>query len=92
MGQGIHVRHHRRLHSSARPHTRLHARRKGSHMRVGRTMGLLTLFAGLTAWFATRAAVRRDDVRKRSQTEDMTRWENDGGATTAGPQPPGATF
>lgn len=55
-------------------------------------MGLLTLFAGLTAWFATRAAVRRDDVRKRSQTEDMTRWENDGGATTAGPQPPGATF
>ena len=55
-------------------------------------MGLLTLFAGLTAWFATRAAVRRDAARSRRQTEDMTRWETDGGATTAGPQPPGATF
>jgi hypothetical protein len=59
-------------------------------MRVGRTMGLLTLFAGLTAWFATRAAMRRED--RRQQTEDMTRWETDGGATTAGPQPPDTGF
>ena len=61
-------------------------------MRLGRTMGLLTLFAGLTAWFATRAAMRRENERQRRQTEDMTRWEDDGGATMAGPQTPGATF
>ena len=61
-------------------------------MRVGRTMGLLTLFAGLTAWFATRAAMSREAVRERRETEDMTRWETDGGATTSGPQPPGTTF
>jgi hypothetical protein len=61
-------------------------------LRIGRTMGLLTLFAGLTAWYATREAMRRQQRRDRSRTEDMTRWEDDGGATTAGPQPPGATF
>lgn len=61
-------------------------------MKLGRTMGLLTLFAGLTAWFATRAAMRREHERQRTQTEDMTRWEGEGGATTAGPQVPGATF
>ena len=61
-------------------------------MRLGRTMGLLTLFAGLTAWFATRAAMSREVARERTRTEDMTRWETDGGATTSGPQPPGATF
>jgi hypothetical protein len=59
-------------------------------MRIGRTLGLLTLFAGLTTWFATRAAMKRHDDRRRTETEDMTRWEDDGGATTAGPQPPGA--
>ena len=62
------------------------------HMRMGRTLTLLTLFAGLTTWFATRSAMRRADQRDRNQTEDMTRWETDGGATTAGPQPPGATI
>ncbi len=62
------------------------------HMRMGRTLTLLTLFAGLTTWFATRAAMRKAVQRERTQTEDMTRWETDGGATTAGPQPPGATF
>jgi hypothetical protein len=61
-------------------------------MRLGRTMGLLTLFAGLTAWFATRGAMRRENERQRRQTEEMTRWEDDGGATTSGPQTPGATF
>ena len=59
-------------------------------MRIGRTIGLLTLFAGLTTWFATRAALQRHGTRQRRETEDMTRWENDGGATTAGPQTPGA--
>ena len=29
---------------------------------------------------------------QKRETEDMTRWENDGGATTAGPQTPGAPF
>ena len=59
-------------------------------MRIGRTIGLLTLFAGLTTWFATRAALQRQHSKQRNETEDMTRWESDGGATTAGPQPPGA--
>ena len=59
-------------------------------MRIGRTIGLLTLFAGLASWFATRAALRHQNTRTRDTTEDMTRWETDGGATTAGPQPPGA--
>jgi hypothetical protein len=61
-------------------------------MRIGRTIGLLTLFAGLTTWFATRAALQRQQSRQRNQTEDMTRWETDGGATTAGPQPPASEF
>lgn len=61
-------------------------------MRIGRTIGLLTLFAGLTAWFATRAALQQQGTRQKTVTEDMTRWETDGGATTAGPQPPGAQF
>lgn len=60
-------------------------------MRIGRTLTLLTVFAGLTAWFATRAAMRRADLRDRRDTEDMTRWETDGGATTTGPQTPAAT-
>ena len=59
-------------------------------MRIGRTLGLLTLFAGLTTWFATRAALQRQRTHQRRVTEDMTRWEDDGGATTAGPQPPAA--
>jgi hypothetical protein len=58
-------------------------------MRIGRTIGLLTFFAGLSAWYATRAAMRRQGTTQRTQTEDMTRWETDGGATTAGSQPPG---
>ena len=61
-------------------------------MRIGSTIGLLTLFAGLTTWFATRAALQRQDTRQKAQTEDMTRWETDGGATTVGPQTPGAQF
>ena len=61
-------------------------------MRIGRTIGLLTLFAGLTTWFATRAALQRQRTRQRNETEEMTRWETDGGATQAGPQPPGTRF
>jgi hypothetical protein len=61
-------------------------------MRIGRMIGLLTLFAGLTTWFATRAALQRQQQRQRNEAEDMTRWENEGGATTAGPQPPGAHY
>lgn len=53
-------------------------------------MGLLALFAGLTTWFATRAAIRRSDELRRCEEADRLRWETDGGATTAGPQPPGA--
>jgi hypothetical protein len=59
---------------------------------MGRTIGLLTLFAGLTTWFATRAALRRQATRRRTETDEMIRWETDGGATTAGPQPPGTNF
>ena len=59
-------------------------------MRIGRTLGLLTLFAGLTTWFATRAALQRHDVRQRTEDDERIRWETDGGATTAGTQPPGA--
>ena len=59
-------------------------------MRAGRTLGLLTLFAGLATWFATRAAMERSHQIRRREREDRLRWETDGGATTAGPQPPEA--
>jgi 4-amino-4-deoxy-L-arabinose transferase-like glycosyltransferase len=61
-------------------------------MRVARTIGLLTFFAGLATWLATRAALQRRDEAERSAQDDRLRWETDGGATTGGPQPPGATF
>ena len=60
-------------------------------MRMARTLTLLTFFAGVATWFATRAAMRRRDDLKKDELVDRTRWETDGGATTAGPQPPGAT-
>ena len=50
-------------------------------MRAGRTMGLLTLFAGLATWFATRAAMERSHQIRRREQEDRLRWETDGGAT-----------
>jgi hypothetical protein len=56
-------------------------------MRIGRTLGLLTFFAGLATYFATRAAMRRDDEIRRNE-DDRLRWETDGGATAGGPQPP----
>ena len=59
-------------------------------MRVGRTMGLLTLFAGIATWYATRAAMQRNHDSRRREQDDRLRWETDGGATPAGPQPPGA--
>ena len=49
-------------------------------MRVVRTLGLLTLFAGLTTWFATRAALQRRDYVRRTEFDDRSRWENEGGA------------
>lgn len=61
-------------------------------MRVGRTLGLLSLFAGLATYFATRAAMQKREEHERREVDENTRWETDGGATTAGPQPPGATF
>ena len=59
-------------------------------MRAGRTMGLLALFAGLATWFATRAAMQRSRELRQREQEDKLRWETDGGATDAGPQPPAA--
>lgn len=61
-------------------------------MRIGRTIGLLTLFAGVSTWLATRAAMRRHDSVRKREEDDRIRWETDGGATSAGPQPPGAEF
>lgn len=61
-------------------------------MRAARTMSLLTLFAGLATYFAARAAMERREKQQRDETAERLRWETDGGATTAGPQPPGATF
>jgi hypothetical protein len=59
-------------------------------MRAGRTMTLLTLFAGLATWFATRNAMQRSQQIRRREQDDRLRWENDGGATSGGSQPPGA--
>jgi hypothetical protein len=51
-------------------------------------MGLLTLFAACDL-AGTRAAMQRShDIRRREQ--GRLRWETDGGATSGGPQPPGA--
>jgi hypothetical protein len=61
-------------------------------MRIARTLGWLSLFAGVATYFATRAAMRRREDQERREVDDRTRWETDGGATAAGPQPPGATF
>jgi hypothetical protein len=61
-------------------------------MRIARTLTLLTLVTGIATWFATRAAMRRRDDQQKDEIDDRTRWETDGGATTAGPQPPGATL
>ena len=59
-------------------------------MRIGRTMGLLALFAGLTTWYAVREAIRRSDELRRNEERDRLRWETDGGATKAGPRLPSA--
>jgi hypothetical protein len=61
-------------------------------MRPARTIGLLTFFAGLATWLATRAALQRRAEIERTAEQDRLRWETDGGATSGGPQPPGATF
>lgn len=61
-------------------------------MRIVRTLGWLSLFAGLATYFATRAAMQKREVKERTEVDESTRWETDGGATAAGPQPPGATF
>lgn len=59
-------------------------------MRTARSLTLLTLFAGVATWFATLAALRRRDEQRKSEIEDRSRWEDDGGATASGPQLPGA--
>jgi hypothetical protein len=59
-------------------------------MRIGRTFKLLTFFAGLATLLATRAAMQRQEELRQREMTDRLRWENDGGATTAGPQAPGA--
>jgi len=61
-------------------------------MRIGRTIGLLTFFAGVATYLATRAALRRGAAFQRSELDDRLRWETDGGATTGGPQPAGAQY
>jgi hypothetical protein len=61
-------------------------------MRIGRTFGLLTLFAGLATLLATRAAMKRQDQLRHREVDDRLRWEGEGGATTDGPQAPGAQF
>ena len=61
-------------------------------MRTARTLGLLTFLAGLATWLATRAALQRRAEAERNAEADKLRWETDGGATSGGPQPPGATF
>ena len=61
-------------------------------MRIARTLGWLSLFAGVATYLATRAARRRREDQERLEVDDRTRWETDGGATAEGPQPPGATF
>lgn len=58
-------------------------------MRIGRTFGMLTFFAGLATWLATRAAMQRQNELRQSERNDRLRWESEGGATTAGPQVPG---
>jgi hypothetical protein len=66
--------------------------RKDTTMRIGRTIGLLTFFAGVATYFATRAALKRGETFQRSEQDDRLRWETDGGATAGGPQPAGAQF
>jgi hypothetical protein len=61
-------------------------------MRIASTLTLLTLATGIATLFATRAAMRRRDDQQQDEIDDRTRWETDGGATAAGPHPPGATF
>ena len=61
-------------------------------MRIGRTIGLLTLFAGVATYLATRAALKRGATFQRNEQEDRLRWESDGGATAGGPQPAGTGY
>lgn len=61
-------------------------------MRIGRTFRMLTFFAGLATLLATRAAMKRQEELRQREVGDRLRWENDGGATTAGPQAPGTQF
>jgi len=53
---------------------------------------MLTFFAGLATLLATRAAMKRQEELRQREKVDRLRWENEGGATTAGPQAPGAHY
>lgn len=59
--------------------------------RRGNMFRWLTLFAGISAWYATREAVRRRDTRRRLERTEVTRWEGEGGAA-ADTSPPPAAF
>jgi hypothetical protein len=61
-------------------------------MRIGRTLGWLSIFAGLATYFAARSALRQRQEKQRTDMEEGTRWETDGGATIADAQPPDATI
>ncbi len=61
-------------------------------MRIARKLGWISLFAGVATYLATRAALRRRDQQERAAVEDRTRWETDGGAAAADPQPPSAAL
>ena len=61
-------------------------------MRIARKLGWFSLFAGVATYFATRAALRRRDEKELAASADRARWENDGGATAGGPQPPSAAL
>lgn len=51
-------------------------------MRMGRTLTLLTLFAGIATWFATREAMRRSTMTGNAETDDTMRWDTDGGTAS----------
>ena len=60
-------------------------RRRGSMFRW------LTLFAGISAWYATREAVRRRDTQRRLERTEVTRWEDEGGAAPDASRRPAAS-
>ena len=56
-------------------------------MRRGRMFRWLTVFAGISAWYATREALRRREAQRRLEQTEVTRWESEGGAAPTGSHP-----